>query len=74
MLERLLIGLDTRSYGKTVGKMPDTVVVSKSSVGRHAGVGERLKELMQWQHPDAGALGMRIFVLDGSKTLRAADG
>ena len=46
MLELLLAGLSTRSYGKAIGEMAETAGVSKSSVSRQAAeaAGERLKE------------------------------
>ncbi len=37
MLELLLSGLSTRSYGKAIGEMAETAGVSKSSVSRQAG-------------------------------------
>ena len=49
MLELLLAGLSTRSYGKAIGQMAETAGVSKSSVSRQAAeaAGERLKELAE---------------------------
>ena len=49
MLELLLAGLGTRSYGKAVGEMAETAGVSKSSVSRYAAeaAAERLKELAE---------------------------
>ena len=45
MLELLLVGLGTRSYGKVVGELAETAGVSKSSVSRYAAAaaGERLE-------------------------------
>ena len=49
MLELLLAGLSTRSYGKAIGQLAETAGVSKSSVSRQAAeaAGERLKELAE---------------------------
>ena len=56
MLELLLAGLSTRSYGKAIGEMAETAGVSKSSVSRQAAeaAGERLKELAERRLDDRG--------------------
>ena len=81
MLELLLAGLSTRSYGKATGQMAETAGVSKSSVSRQAAeaAGERLKELAERRLDDRDGRGLdpgraRLFVLDGSKALRKAVG
>ena len=61
MLELLLAGLSTRSYGKAVGEMAETAGVSKSSVSRQA-AGERLKELAERRLDDRDYL---IIYVDG---------
>ena len=61
MLELLLAGLSTRSYGKAVGRMAETAGVSKSSVSRQA-AGERLKELAERRLDDRNYL---IIYVDG---------
>ena len=64
MLELLLAGLSTRSYGKASGEMAETAGVSKSSVSRQAAetAGERLKELAERQLDDRDYL---IVYVDG---------
>ncbi len=64
MLELLLAGLSTRSYGKAIGEMAETAGVSKSSVSRQAAeaAGERLKELSERQLDDRDYL---IVYVDG---------
>ena len=64
MLELLLAGLSTRSYGKAIGEMAETAGVSKSSVSRQAAeaAGERLKELAERRLGDRDYL---IIYLDG---------
>ena len=64
MLELLLAGLSTRSYGKAIGEMAETAGVSKSSVSRQAAeaAGERLKELAERQLDDRDYL---IIYVDG---------
>ena len=64
MLELLLAGLSTRSYGKAIGEMAETAGVSKSSVSRQAAeaAGERLKELAERQLDDRDYL---IVYVDG---------
>ena len=64
MLELLLAGLGTRSYGKAVGEMAETAGVSKSSVSRYAAeaAGERLKELVERRLDDRDYL---IVYVDG---------
>ena len=64
MLELLLAGLSTRSYGKAIGQMAETAGVSKSSVSRQAAeaAGERLKELAERRLDDRDYL---IIYLDG---------
>ena len=64
MLELLLAGLSTRSYGKAIGQMAETAGVSKSSVSRQAAeaAGERLKELAERRLDDRDYL---IVYLDG---------
>ena len=66
MLELLLAGLSTRSYGKAIGQMAETAGVSKSSVSRQAAEAAGERGL------DPGRA--RLFVLDGSKALRKAVG
>ena len=64
MLELLLAGLSTRSYGKAIGEMAETAGVSKSSVSRQAAeaAGERLKELAERKLDDRDYL---IVYVDG---------
>ena len=64
MLELLLAGLGTRSYGKAIGEMAETAGVSKSSVSRQAAeaAGERLKELAERRLDDRDYL---IVYVDG---------
>ena len=64
MLELLLAGLSTRSYGKAIGEMAETAGVSKSSVSRQAAeaAGERLKELAERRLDDRDYL---IVYVDG---------
>ena len=64
MLELLLAGLSTRSYGKAIGQMAETAGVSKSSVSRQAAeaAGERLKELAERRLDDRDYL---IVCVDG---------
>ena len=62
MLELLLAGLSTRSYGKAVGEMAETAGVSKSSVSRRAAASERLKELAERRLDDRDYL---IIYVDG---------
>jgi len=64
MLELLLAGLGTRSYGKAVGEMAETAGVSKSSVSRRAAeaAGERLRELAERRLDDRDYL---IVYVDG---------
>ena len=66
MLELLLAGLSTRSYGKAVGEMAETAGVSKSSVSRQAAeaAGERLKELAEGRLDDREYL-IKIIYVDG---------
>ena len=62
MLELLLAGLSTRSYGKAIGEMAETAGVSKSSVSRQAAeaAGERLKELAERRLDDRRAFTFRL--------------
>ena len=64
MLELLLAGLSTRSYGKAIGQMAETAGVSKSSVSRQAAeaAGARLKELAERRLDDRDYL---IVYVDG---------
>ena len=64
MLELLLAGLGTRSYGKALGEMAETAGVSKSSVSRYVAeaAGERLKELVERRLDDRDYL---IVYVDG---------
>ena len=64
MLELLLSGPSTRSYGKAIGEMAETAGVSKSSVSRQAvdAAGERLKELAERRLDDRDYL---IIYVDG---------
>ena len=64
MLELLLAGLGTRSYGKAIGGMAETAGVSKSSVSRRAAesAGERLRELAERRLDDRDHL---VVYVDG---------